>query len=248
MKTRSTLLLIAFGMLLLGIAGCSKSYNYPATPLSEYMPLNVGKYITYRLDSLIFINFGTTDTVFSYLAKDIIEDSIADNEGRPSLRVVRYLSDTTGTMPWTPIETYMITPTQNNIQVVENNLRFIKLVEPLVNAYTWQGNSYIDTRSAFSDFAYMDGWNYYYDSLSMPYSLPGQVVSDALIVQQENDSSGSVPDNVFSTRTYSQEVYGRGIGLIYKNFLHWEYQPPNVNVPVGSFAGYGLKLTMIDHN
>jgi hypothetical protein len=248
MKTKSSFLLIPFCALLLGIAGCSKSYNYPATPLTDYMPLNVGKFIVYRLDSLIFINFGTTDTVFSYLAKDIIEDSITDNEGRPSLRVVRYISDTTGLLPWTPIETYMVTPTRNNIQVVENNLRFIKLVEPFVNAYTWQGNSYIDTRSAFSDFAYMDGWNYYYDSLSMPYSLPGQVVSNALIVQQDNDSSGSVADNVFSTRTYSQEVYGRGIGLIYKNFLHWEYQPPNVNVPVGSYAGYGLKLTMVDHN
>src|ERR1700740_3514150 len=121
MKTRSNFLLIAFSMLLLGITGCRKSSNYPAMPLSDYMPLSVGKYITYRLDSLIFINFGTSDTVFSYLARDIIEDSITDNEGRPSLRVVRYLSDTTGTMPWTPIETYMVTPTQNNVQVVETN-------------------------------------------------------------------------------------------------------------------------------
>ncbi len=233
---------------LIGMIGCSKSYNYPSTPLSAYMPLQVGKYITYRLDSLVFIQFGTMDTIVSYLAKDVIEDSISDNEGRPSLRVVRYLNDTAAAGPWNPIETYMITPTATNVQVVENNLRYIKLVEPFVNGYSWLGNSYIDTRSAFTDFAFMDGWNYYYDSVSQPYALGAQVIPDALIVRQANDSSGSVPDNVFSTKTYSQEVYGKGVGLIYKNYVHWEYQPPNVNVPVGSFSGYGIKLTMVDHN
>ena len=94
MKTRLPFILILGFAGLIGMIGCSKSYNYPSTPLSAYMPLQVGKYITYRLDSLVFIQFGTMDTTVSYLAKDVIEDSISDNEGRPSLRVVRYLNDT----------------------------------------------------------------------------------------------------------------------------------------------------------
>ena len=227
---------------------CNKSATIQTDQLADYMQLQVGKYITYRLDSLVWINFGTQDTIFSYLARDVIDDSITDNLGRPSWRVVRYISDTSGIAPWTPIETYMITPTPQATEVVENNLRFIKLVLPVVTGYNWMGNSYIDTRSAFSDLTWMDGWNYVYDSVGMPYNLPTQVVPNSIIIRQDNDSSGAVADSVFSTRTFSEEVYGKGIGLIYKNLLHWEYQPPNINVPVGSTTGFGITLTMVDHN
>jgi hypothetical protein len=34
--------------------------------LAEYMPLQTGKYIHYRLDSMRFIDFGQRDTVVSY--------------------------------------------------------------------------------------------------------------------------------------------------------------------------------------
>ena len=235
-------------LILLSVLACKKTYQYPSDPLSEYVPQQVGKYITYRMDSLVFINFGTQDTIVKYLAKDVIDDSITDNLGRPSWRVVRYISDTTGTAPWTPIETYMITATNQSVEVVENNMRFIKMVAPVVNGYTWSGNSYIDTRSLLSTVTYLDGWNYVYDSVGMPFTTFSDVVPSSVTIRQADDSSGSLIDTVFSTRDFSEEVYGKGIGLIYKNFIHWEYQPPNVNVPVGSFSGYGIKLMMVEHN
>src|SRR4249919_2975293 len=93
--------LFASMLILLSVMACKKTYQYPSDPLSAYVPQQVGKYITYRMDSLIFVNFGTQDTILKYLAKDAIDDSITDNLGRPSWRVVRYISDTTGTAPWT---------------------------------------------------------------------------------------------------------------------------------------------------
>ena len=235
-------------LILLFVVACKKTYQYPSDPLSVYVPQQVGKYITYRMDSLVFFNFGTQDTIIKYLAKDVIDDSITDNLGRPSWRVVRYISDTTGTAPWTPIETYMITATNQTVEVVENNMRFIKLVSPVVNGYIWSGNSYIDTKSSLSTVVYLDGWNYVYDSVGMPFTTNSEIVPSSVTIHQADDSSGSLIDTVFSTRNFSEEVYGKGIGLIYKNFIHWEYQPPNVNVPVGSFSGYGIKLMMVDHN
>ena len=40
---------------------------------------------------------------------------------------------------------------------------------------------------------------------------------------------------------------GKGIGLIYREFLHWEYQGAQPGRPA-YYLGYGVKLTMIDHN
>ena len=54
-------------------------------------------------------------------------------------------------MNWQPIATYYITPIDHGIEVMdENNLRFIKLREPIQNDFSWPGNSYIDTKSAGS--------------------------------------------------------------------------------------------------
>ncbi|PWT77194.1 MAG: hypothetical protein C5B59_04660 [Bacteroidetes bacterium] len=434
MKKRSldTLLIVSLFSIFLG---CKKTDIYHSDALADYLQLQVGKYITYRLDSLVFINFGTGDTVISYLAKDVIDDSISDNLGRPSWRVIRYLSDTTGTLPWTPTETYMITATRQSVEVVENNLRFIKLELPIVNGFSWPGNSYIDVSSYLSPFTYLKGWNYTYDSVGMPYMVSGTMIPNSVIVHQrdstgdnstsqqpvavtgpsktitfpinsvqldgsqsmdpngfltgynwkqlsgpsnativdssaptttannlqagqyifqltviDNDSlvdatqmkvivapsgnilpvanaggnqfitlpvnsitvdgsgsitpsgtitkyswtmasgpapatiaspnsavtkitgliqgiytftlqvtdsnGGSSSDNVsvvvgepsFSERDFSVEVYGKGIGLIYKNFIHKEYQAPNVSTPVGSFTGFGITLSMVDHN
>ena len=46
---------------------CSnKTEPFVSEPLSDYIPLQTGKYITYRLDSLVFTNFGTvTNTSLS---------------------------------------------------------------------------------------------------------------------------------------------------------------------------------------
>jgi hypothetical protein len=45
-------------------------------------------------------------------------------------------------------------------------------------------------------------------------------------------------------RTLGVEVYAKGIGLIYKDFLYWNWQR---NPPPAKFeeASYGIKLTLL---
>jgi len=243
---------LLFYMTLLIATGCKKITGSPSATIqpTDYLQLQSGKYIIYRLDSTEFVNFGTQTVVVSYQAMDVIDSLITDNLGRPTWRVYRYLSDTTGTQPWVPNETYMITPTKQDVEVVENNLRFIKLVYPVQNGYSWSGNSYIDvTTDTFNVLTYMQGWNYTYDSVGLPFTTLGGVVSNSLTVNQQNDSIGNLGDPTsFGEIDYSEEVYGQGIGLIYKNFLHQEYQPPNGSTSVGSTSGYGIRLNMLSHN
>ncbi len=246
-------LLFIVSILLIIAASCKKTYNTPAASIqpTDYLQLQVGKYVTYRLDSLQFTNFGTQDTIVSYQAKDVIDAAITDNLGRPSWRVIRYLSDTTGTADWVPDITYIVTATKQDVEVVENNLRYIKLVYPVSNGYNWAGNSYIDaTSDTFNVVTYLYGWNYTYNNVAKPFTvLSGTVDSTITVIQQPDMTIGDFSNPTqFSERDYSTEVYGKGIGLIYKSFLHQEFQPPNGATSVGSTSGYGLTLNMIDHN
>lgn len=249
MKNNSRAVFV-YCVILLSAIGCSKKTDtYQTDQLTDYLQLAPGKYITYRLDSLEYgLNFGLADTMVSYLARDVIDTLITDNLGRPSWRIIRYYSDTTGTGDWTAVTTYMLTPTRQSVETVEDNMRFIKLVLPITDGVTWKGNSYIDTRSASSTVPYLDNWDYTYANTGQAYQLNSGSVPSTVTVNQQDISTGDSTDaSTYSDRTLSVEVYGKGIGMIYKNFLHWEYQPPGVN-PQGFKTGYGITLSMIDHN
>src|SRR5438874_5245015 len=107
------------------LAGCSKQSAEISLPaLNDYYPLQTGRVFIYRLDSSLIPLFGTELQIKSYLAKDSIADTIKDNEQRLSYRVYRFVTDTLNTQGWRPIGTYYITPTENSVEVVdENNLR-----------------------------------------------------------------------------------------------------------------------------
>ncbi|MBS1917524.1 MAG: hypothetical protein JST87_14730 [Bacteroidetes bacterium] len=242
-----------FSIVFIGVvimSGCKKTANFQTESLTDYLQLQSGKYITYRMDSTLFVNFGTQDTVISYLAKDMVDTTITDNLNRPSWRVIRYINDTAASGDWLSNETYMVTPTKQDVEVVENNMRYIKLVAPITDGYSWPGNSYIDaTSDTFNVVTYLQGWNYTYDSVGMPFTTLWGTVPNSVTVQQRNEVIGD-PTNpsIYSEINYSEEVYGKGIGLIYKNFFHAEFQPPNGGTSVGSWSGYGIRLNMVDHN
>src|SRR5437660_1627405 len=64
------------------------------------------------------------------------------------------------------------------------------------------------------------------------------------------DESLNVPipsPDVSASRNYWIEKYARGIGLVYKEVVMWEYQPSSGPNP-GYFNGFGLKMTILDHN
>jgi hypothetical protein len=234
-------------LLFLVICSCNKSNPLVTDSPADYYPMHVGNYIIYRMDSLKYINVGSQDTLISYHAKEVVEDSISDNLGRPSYRVIRYLSDTNEISQWVPSIAYMVTPLKGSVEVVENNLRFIKLVTPVQDGISWLGNAYIDTKSDDSPVPYMDGWNYTYANTGLPFDVLAGTVPTTVTVNEADDVSG-LGDNSYTQTVYSAEVYGKNIGCIYKKFLYSVYQSPNVEYPQGATIGYGLTFNMVSHN
>src|SRR5205085_9493747 len=114
LKKSSPILFAVF----ISLTGCKKeTEKFEAVTPSDYLPLQTGKYITYRTDSTLFTSFGTVTTVRSYQEKHIVDALINDNEGRPSYRILRFVRDTAGAGPWQPSGSYFITPDTTGIEL-----------------------------------------------------------------------------------------------------------------------------------
>lgn len=230
------------------VFSCKKKevLSYPA--LSEYYPLKPGKTFTYRLDSTVIINFGQSLATRYYLAKDSVESQFNDAQGRPSFRIFRYLADTAKTQPWTYLATYVATfdDQKKQVEYVNNNQRFIVLHQPLSEGFSWSGNSYIETRSGA--FIYMDGWSYSYQNIDQPYTVRKGKIDSTITVLQTDEVTppGPFSPSSYQQTNYSLEVYAKGVGLIYKEFLHktWQITPPPAHWDDDS---YGVKMNLVDY-
>ncbi len=247
---RKVVFLVGVTCLFLFSACTKSSVDFKTAALSEYYPLQVGKYISYNLDSsVVYKNYGQSIVVNSYQVKYTVDAQITDNLGRPAYRILRAIRKTLADA-WQPDNTFMAVPAGNGIEFIENNLRYLKMVLPISDGYSWKGNSYIDTYSLNSTLKYLDSWDYTYDSINYPAKIGTLNIDSTLKIEQRNEVIGDPSNpNSYSEINIGEEKYARGIGLIYRRFLHLEYQPPTPGHP-GAYAdpSYGIKLTMFDHN
>jgi hypothetical protein len=257
MKFISTLCLSLLVIITFTLFSCSdKTEEFVSEPLSDYIPLQLGKYITYRIDSLVFTNFGRDIEIHKYQVKHVVDAQITDNLGRPSYRIFTYLSDSTGMEGWTPNGSYFITPVTNQMEVIENNLRVIKLHQPIRDGYEWKGNAYLpidpyDSRDPLNSYDFgMNEWDFYYDGEAEPaVSIQGQTYNDVFTVEQRDDAFNApvAIDDVYGFKNRSIEKYSKNIGLVYREYELWEYEP-NTSGSSPYYKGFGITMWMIDHN
>ena len=221
---------------------------------SEYQPLSVGKFITYRLDSTVFVNFGRDEEIRSFEEKHVFDAEVLDAQGRPAFRVFRYTRDTAGLESWKPAGTYYIALSDNTVEVTENSLRKLALADPLKLDFEWKGNRYLPTepfagKYNFSNDDYMYDWNFMYESTGESLQLKNHLVENVISINHI-DESINVPistPSAYASINFAVEKYAKGLGLVYQELTMWEYQP-NPSGPSGYKTGFGVKRSMIDHN
>lgn len=190
----------------------------------SYFPLSTGHTIEYAIDSIIYNDFTKTNDTSHMEFKDVIAEPFLDNEGRSSFLVDRYVRPDS-TYNWMELMTYYITQTNFKIEVVENNLRFIKMVFPVKLKTAWDGNIYIPALID-KDLSWMAYWNYVYTAVNKPFNNGIQTFQNCVEIDQVDDKTND-PDvlpNSYASRTYSKEVYAKDIGLVYRELTHWVYQ------------------------
>lgn len=238
------------------LSSCSdKQEQFETDQIADYSNLAVGKYITYRIDSTVFPNFGRNTEVHKYQQKHVIDAQLTDNLGRPAFRVYRYIRDSAGTTPWVANGSYYITPLNDQLEVVEDNLRSIRLHLPIREGFSWKGNRYLSadpygTLYNFSNDDNMNDWDFYYDNFEPSFSYRNQVYTDVWTVEgtEENYNVPITDPTAYAARTRLMERYAKNVGLVYREYDMWEYQP-NTGQPGGPYkTGFGITMWMIDHN
>ena len=242
---------IVYFCIIFALMACEKeSVSFKTERIKDYYPLKVGKFISYRLDSTVYLNLGTKKVVHSYLIQDKIDSIITDNLGRPSYKIKRTIRSTTDTTKWKDLMSYLVTYDSTRLELVQDNQRYLKLVEPISNGFNWKGNAYINT-AGIPSMQFLADWRYTYENVRRPFTANGISYTETVTVNQRNDTTGVTTDKKsFFEINYSKEVYSKSIGLIFKDFLHEAWQPPNASSPGGYYEAnsYGIRLTIIGHN
>jgi hypothetical protein len=243
---------VAYALL---VAGCNKKDDNAGDQVTDYMNLQQGKYVIYRLDSMTFIDRGQRDTISSYQAKDLVAGTVTDNLGRSGWRIVRYLRDVNSTdeSDWKTSFTYQVFPTRGNLEVIESGLRYLKMIYPIKEGVTWKGNTYLPDNPyvdqyPFSNDEDIQTWDYTYQDAGASVTLGNKNYDNTVSVLQAADSTNlPIQAGIPASKTYWIEKYARNIGLIYKEVEIWEYQPAT-STQSAYRQGFGIKMTILDHN
>jgi hypothetical protein len=250
--TNNVLKILAFLIVNYSLLSCTKEVEILKPQiLTEYYPLKIGKIITYQVDSTVFTNLGTVKVVRSYQMRDRIDSIIADNLGRPSYKIRRSVRSVIDSTKWIDTYSYLVTydSSRQRLELVENNLRFIKLASPVSTGVQWNGTSFINNN--IPELQYMSDWRFMYENVRRPFTVNGISYTETITVNQRNDSVGTPSNkNFYFEKTISKEVYSKSIGLIFKEFLHEAWQPANGSSASGYYEpnSYGIKLSILSHN
>jgi hypothetical protein len=187
-------------------------YNY------DYYPLDSGRYVIYDVDSIRYNYvdpFQNNDTI-RYQWMQVVGDTFLDNDGRVSYRIEFYKRYSTSAN-WFFDRVWYATPTITNLQRVEDDIRFIKLVFPPKEGLSWDGNLYTPKTGLFT---YLRNWIYRYRTVDKPYSSNGVNIDKSLTVEHVDE------ENVID-KMKSVEMYGKGVGMIYKEWTLLNKQDVN---------------------
>jgi phage pi2 protein 07 len=220
---------------LISTASCNKSTEVLNTKsIQTFMPLEIGKYILYNLDSTVYTNLGTKIEIRSYQIKDTIQTVTTDNLGRKVFRISRLLRSNTDSNNWKNIFTYNAILDSTKLEIIESNQRYLKLMLPIKEGFNWKGNTYVNTVSS-PDLQFLNNWEYRYLDVDKSITINNVRFNNTISVLQRNDTINNPSNkNVLSEINYSKEIFAENIGLVFKEFKHQVWQPPNAN----SNSGY----------
>lgn len=196
---------IVFGVALL-FNGCEKDSAQSIDLGQNYYPTTLNSWRIYDVDSIVHNDFTGTIETFSYQVKDVITNEFNDLEGRPSLRIERFFRDSI-TKPWILTSVYYSTKTTVRLEVVEQNIRSMKLKFPVSINDDWNGNA----------FNSLDSRDFKYKSVDKQETIGGNALDSVLTVLQLDD------ENLIE-KYFEEEKYARSVGLVSKTSISLDYQ------------------------
>ena len=204
-----------------------------------YAPETIGKYIVYDVDSTVYDDFKHDTIYYKYRIKEKLAEAITDNQGRPAIKMIRYVkkynpAKSYDLIGWTVKDVWNYTKTNTTLEVVEENERITKLVFPVKTDVVWNGNA--QNTLGEMDFKYL-----FTDQIHV---VNGTTFDRVLCVEQKDDKHKNVIH-----RQYYIEKYAKEVGLVYREITDLYSNTVVANVPVEQRIEKGIiyKLTYVSH-
>lgn len=195
----------------------------------QYFPLKKGDSIIYKVDSIKYNVVTNLIDTYQYFVLQYIQDTFTDGSGRLAYRLNR-LWKREPLDSWTQAGVWQEQLVGSSAQTVEENIRYERLVFPIANGISWNGNAYnnIDTNQWY---------NYNYVNAFKPWSGAYKSYDSTVTIMQINTDSTSPNNFNYVYRLYGYEVYAANVGLVYKIFTYANHSSTQI-------TGYGEIMTI----
>ena len=219
------------------LCSCHKKNNLKEVDFGyDYYPLEIGKFVVYNVDSIVYNEFTFKAKTYKYQIKEKIEGQFIDSEGKVAFRLARYIkkydsSKVYSVLPWVIKDVWQVNASKTSIEVVEENVRFTKLIFPIKISETWNGNSK----------NYLEEWDYKYTYTNNGEKIGSIYFENVLLVTQKS----------FRPKILWQkylEKYSKNVGLVYKEVIDIKFPVTNESVPLDSIKdkqGVVLKMELV---
>tara|TARA_B110000027_G_scaffold102811_1_gene108846 strand:+ start:2693 stop:3355 length:663 start_codon:yes stop_codon:yes gene_type:complete len=199
-----------FIILFLIIISSCKPINYiDEDYYSKYFPIELNQEKEFLVTNINHSSFGK-DTVTYYL-KEVISEKFLNLEGDSAYRIERFWK--TDSMDNYEIkDIWVANKSLNFAQLVEENIRFTKLIFPFDVNVVWDGNAFNNQQSQ----------EYRIESINTPYNVNGLSFDSSITVIQNYKSNLLEYEN-------SKEIYVIGVGLVYKEDIEVLINSANSN-------------------
>lgn len=201
---------------LMAVSACKKDSTIPADPyFRNYFPAEVGSYIIYDCDSIVYDDFNGTVDTFRFQIKEHYKSSFVDNSGRNALRIERWKKPA-DTLSWFLKDVWYVVASDNQVEKVEEDVRYIKLSFPVKEARRWDINALNSLGSRTVN----------YKDVHQTYAVAG-VSYDSTVTVVNTD-----PENLVSEYR-NTEVFAANKGMIYKNYVDVDFVVPTPVIESG---------------
>lgn len=204
----------------------------------DYYTVAVGNYLVYDVDSIVYDEFTFDSTHYKYRIKERIEEEFTDTEGKTAYRLMRYIKKFSASKPydsiaWSVKDAWQVNVNTTNVEVVEENVRFSKLIFPVKEGSVWDGNA----KNTLGE------WDYTYSYIDKPESFNSISFDKVLSVKQKDFRT-------LISWQYYNEKYAKGYGLVYREIIDIKHPVTSTNTSfynIPNKQGIYYKSTIVSY-
>lgn len=244
-------LLLILSCLCILLVSCDETEDFVLDTKEAYYPLEIGKYITYSVDSIRYSSSsggGIDVDTSTFQWQEMVVDTFRDGANRLVYEVERMRRDS-ASQNWQLVNVLAVTKTEDRVEWVEDNRRFVKMLFPLKLEDTSNVFQYFDEFELVSVngevIEAFKSWEYLVDELDIPSSVNSFSFDSTSTVSYANS------ENVIELRL-AKEQYAKNIGLVFKEYKILDTQCISDCVGMTweekAEQGFILRMKMIDYN